>query len=139
MGFAAEQRERTRPVMPLAAMIDVLFLLLIFFMTISAFREQERDIDVELQQTQSEAAGTSPTAIIITVKDDGNYYIGDRPHTLDSLDQTLGALAEQWAEEQVIIRADKASPSGNLIAAIDVAKAAGFARVSLAGAQPTGE
>jgi len=136
MGFATEQRERTRPVMPLASMIDVLFLLLIFFMTISAMREQERDIDVELQQTSSETAGSSATAFIVTVAADGNYYIGDRPLNADDLNTTLLKLAEVDPEEQVSIRADRQSPSGNLIYAIDQAKAAGFARVSLAGAQP---
>ena len=136
MGFVTEQRERTRPVMPLASMIDVLFLLLIFFMTISALREQERDIDVELQQTTSDATGSSATAFIVTVSSDGSYYIGDRPLDAEALNETLGKLAEVDPDEQVIIRADKQSPSGNLIYAIDQAKAAGFARVSLAGAQP---
>lgn len=135
MGFASESRERTRPAIPLAAMVDIIFLLLIFFMTIAAFRAKEREIDVELQQIASTGSGSSPTAIIVTVRADGSLYLGERPHSPESLMTTLRELADQWSDEQVIVRADKTSASGRLLQAIDIARDAGFLRVSLAGAE----
>ena len=60
MSFATQTRERSAPVLPLAGMVDVLFLLLIFFMTASVFRDAELAVEVALPDSQSAAAEVGP-------------------------------------------------------------------------------
>ena len=92
MSFATPSRERTRPAVPLAAMIDVLFLLLIFFMTASVFREQDQLIDVDLPEAETATGVPSPTQITITIDPQDQIFIGEHRYTLSELRQTLGVL-----------------------------------------------
>lgn len=133
MSFTAPTRQHARPALPLAGMVDVLFLLIIFFMTTSVFREQERMIEVVLPQTASEGENEPRRApVIITVSESGGIYLGQKEHTLDSLRATLAALAESYPDEAVIVRGDRASALGLAVEVMDVAYAAGLQRVMIA-------
>ena len=132
MSFTAPTRPRSLPVLPLAAMIDVLFLLLIFFMTTSIFREQERMIDVSLPATESALPQAPQSPIVITVTRDGTIYLGDRPYDLDELRTTLDKLGRDFPDETVEIRGDGGSPLRRTIQVMDAAYAAGLHNVFLA-------
>ena len=132
MSFAGQTRQRTGPVLPLAAMVDVLFLLLIFFMTASAFREQEQQIDVSLPGTESDqSSGASPTAVYITVTDEGRIFVGDQPYSLEALTQLLNEMAREFADEVVVIRGDREGKWGLGVRILDLAYAAGFRDVRI--------
>jgi len=132
MSFSAETRPRTRPVLPLAAMLDIMFLLLIFFVTTSTLRQQESQINVALPAAKTAQAGsTSATHVIITVTKAGKVYLGDHPITMTKLGQTLKALGEQSPDESVIIRGDRKSPLGRSVHILDMAQAAGLNKASL--------
>jgi len=132
MSFATESRERSKPAIPLSAMVDILFLLLVFFMTVSVFREQERQIDVSLPATESAQPAASKTQIIITVTDDGGIFIGDRAYNFDTLRSTLTKLAQQFPNESVVIRGDKTSQFGLAVRVLDTAYSCGLRNVYLA-------
>lgn len=132
MSFASESRPRTQPVLPLSAMVDMLFLLLVFFMTVSAFREQDKQIDVSLPDTQTATAPQSKTPIIVTITEKGEIYIGDRPYQLDQLQATMGKLAQQFPNEMVVVRGDKGSAFGLAVQVMDVARASGLRNISIA-------
>lgn len=108
MGFAAESRERARPVLPLAGMVDILFLLLVFFMSTYSMREQELQIDVGMPASeQAEAGGTSAQRVIITYHSDGRIFLGERPVAMRNLETELARLAEITTDQPVILRGDK--------------------------------
>lgn len=133
MSFASETRARSAPVLPLSAMVDVLFLLLTFFMTASVFREQELQIGVDLPAAETAQGGQGgATQITITVTGEDRIYLGEREHTLDSLRQTLADLATQFPDEAVVIRGDKGSSFGLAVQIMDVAQRAGLRDISVA-------
>lgn len=133
MGFTSESRERSRPVLPLAAMVDVLFLLLIFFMTASVFREQELQIDVALPAADTAAPGEQGgTQVVISLTEDGRVFLGARELTEQELALTLAQLAQQYPDEAVVIRGDQLSKYGQAVHLMDLAKDAGFTNVTLA-------
>ena len=132
MSFAAEQRDRGQPVLPLAAMVDILFLLLIFFMTASAMREEERSIDVSLQQTGSGQAGGSVTPVIISITASDEIFIGEQSYTIDALRGALDAIAATTPNEAIVIRGDKKSDLGTTEKILDIAYAVGMTNVRLA-------
>ena len=132
MSFASESRERSKPELPLSAMVDILFLLLVFFMTVSVFRENERQIDVSLPATDSAESASSKTQIIITITSDGGIFIGDRAYNFESLRTTLTRLAEQFPDESVVIRGDKTSQFGLAVRVLDTAYSCGLRNVNIA-------
>lgn len=129
MSFAAPMRERSRPVLPLAAMVDILFLLLIFFMTVSVFREQDVYVEVAPPAIESGQPGTGGSAIIITVTGDGDIYIGDRRFTLPELRAALNDLSQQFANEPVYIRGDESATHGRVMQVKDTIFESGFTNV----------
>ena len=133
MSFSSPTRSRTGPMLPLASMVDVLFLLLIFFMTASVMREQERAIDVSLPRQQSATtAGRVHTQLLTPVTEDGGIYVGTTKYTPPTLRQTLARLAQQFPDEAIVIRADQNSRLGLTVQIMDIAYDVGLRNVHLA-------
>lgn len=127
MSFASETRMRTRPVLPLAAMVDIMFLLLIFFITTSTLRQQASQIDVTLPTAKTGNTGsTDATRVIISITKNGTIYLGTHTVTLAKLGDTLRALAGESQNESVVIRADRQSPWGLGLHVMDLARDAGL-------------
>jgi biopolymer transport protein ExbD len=133
MSFSAPLRARAGPALPLASMIDVLFLLLIFFMTASVLREQERAIDVSLpRQESSDTDGGLHTQLLITVTQGGEIYVGATKYEIPRLRQILADLVKQFPDEAVVIRGDQNSRLGLTVHIMDMAYAVGLRHVYLA-------
>ena len=136
MSFTTTVRQRSSPMLPLAGMVDILFLLLIFFMTISAFREYDQQIDVSLPATEVGETDDTPTQIVITITKDDEVYLGEKQYTHEQLEKTLGGLAESFPDESVFIRGDRASRLNTAVQVMDSAYKAGLHNVFIATAQP---
>lgn len=133
MGFAAESRERARPALPLAGLIDVLFLLLIFVMSTYTIREQETQVDIGLPASETGEAGSAQAVkIYISFDRDGQLYLGDRPVPMADLRGELEELASFAPDQPVIIRGDRSAQYGVLLEIMDQAKLAGLSDVKLA-------
>ena len=140
MSFASETRERSRPVLPLAAMVDILFLLLIFFMTASTMRDQELRMQVDLPESQTaQAAGAQPPGVVVTFDAKSRIYVGQREVSLPQLQDLLSELKQASPHESVVVRGDVAGGWGLGIKIMDVAKAAGITDVSAATVEPLQE
>lgn len=135
MSFAGESRQRTAPVLPMAAMVDMLFLLLIFFLYQAAQRDQEREMPIQLQSATSAQDAAAITPIVITVDDKNRIYIGPRQYTVDSLKSALQALANQLPGESVVVRGDKTADLGTAVQVMDLARSVGLNNVVLATAK----
>jgi biopolymer transport protein ExbD len=131
MSFTAATRDRQAPVVPLAGMIDVMFLLLVFFMTASVFREQERQIDVSLPEASS-AAESRPRQFEVTVKDDGTIWLYGDQYTSQTFPAKLRELKAALPNDAVVIRGDRNTPLEYVVSVMDMAYAADFRNVFLA-------
>ncbi len=94
----------------LTPLIDVVFLLLIFFLVATRFAEEEREMDIVLPEA-SEAAPliVKPSHLFINVDKDGQYFVGGEQLDVAELE---AALRQAWAnnpeqQESRIIRGDK--------------------------------
>jgi biopolymer transport protein ExbD len=96
-------------VLDLTPMIDMVFNLLIFFMVVSQFAEEERALKVLLPSGSEAMPLTArPKEIFINIDQAGNYYIGSRRLTADELDRYLtDAVTNNPLSQTAIIRADK--------------------------------
>jgi len=140
MSFAAESRERSRPVLPLAAMVDVLFLLLIFFMTASVFREAEAQIDIDVPEAQTaQPADTRTDQVTVNIKADNRVYLGERVVPVERLADELARLVDEAGVKAVVIRGDTGSAYGVFVKVTDQAKLAGIDDISVAALRPAEE
>jgi biopolymer transport protein ExbD len=137
MSFATTTRERSAPVLPLAGMVDVLFLLLIFFMTASVFRDQELSMDVSLPTSETASAEAGPaTQIVISIGEDDRVYLGEREVPMDNLFGILRDLQEVAPNDSVVVRGDQVSNLGTAVQVMDLAQQAGLTNVSIATIRP---
>lgn len=132
MGFASESRERARPVIPLAGMVDILFLLLIFFMSTYSMREQELMVDIGLPASETAEPGTTQAQrVIVSFDEEGRVYLGQRLVPIADLTGEMTKLAEINPDQPVILRGDRAAQYGLQMQIIDAANAAGLTDVRL--------
>lgn len=113
----------------LAPLIDVVFLLLIFYV-VAATVSQSAAVPIQRPSvSQAEALPVRP--LQITLSADGAGWLGNQPwqhHDLASLRHALG----QRQTDQVVIHADERLPSGQLLAVIDTCRAAGADAIAVA-------
>ena len=133
MSFSQPSRQRLAPTLQLAGFVDILFLLLVFFLTASVFREQERQVPISLYEAES--AELSPevgTQLVVTTTGDGQVFLGPREVTLGELRAALTELAERFPDESLVIRSDVESRVGLFARVTDIARSAGIADVQFA-------
>ncbi|MCR4290194.1 MAG: biopolymer transporter ExbD [Candidatus Scalindua sp.] len=116
-----------KPVINIASLVDVLFLLLIFFMVTSAFVEQP-NIKLELPSTRhSEVSKVERT--VLTISRDGQLFLRDKPVDKQNLEKELRRLMLDTGDEVLVLKADKMVPYGDVVDIMDYAKGAGFKKV----------
>lgn len=110
-------------------LIDIVFLLLIFFMVTSVFIE-ETGVDIQKPSAMS-ARELSQNSILLAVTAEGEVYFDNRPVAINSLRGLVARLLRE-KPRPVILLADEASRGGILVRVIDECKLAGAEQVSLA-------
>lgn len=99
-------------------LIDVLFILIIFFTVSSTFLEQP-GIELTLPDAQTSQAHTAQKVIIYVDKDE-NIYLNDHMIPIDSLASRTVNLIKDQSEKSVILRADKTVEHGTVIHIMDI-------------------
>ncbi len=106
-------------------MIDMTFLLLIFFMVTSKLTDQQMSVPVDLPVAISAVAPGKAERDIVNLDGEGNYYIGDRLATKEELKAHLEERFADFPPLQVYLRADKNTPAKKVREIIDMAAEAG--------------
>lgn len=120
----------------LTPMLDVVFLLLIFFLAATTFAREEVELDLRLPQAKSGQAGKGKEPLVVNVFADGKVTVAGRPVSLEALRQKLVAAVERDAELSVLVRGDQDARFGAGIAVLDACRLAKIKKVDFA-AQPT--
>lgn len=112
----------------LTPMIDVVFLLMIFFLVAAKLEEDDRAIDVILPQAGAAKPLTSrPREFIVNVDRDGNLFAGARPVSSAELDRLLRQAAVDNPLRQVVtVRADENVAHKHVVAVMDACVRAGI-------------
>ncbi|WJW76779.1 biopolymer transporter ExbD [Thiohalobacter sp. IOR34] len=134
-------RRREDPEVNLTPLIDVVFLLLIFFMISTTF-DREAELRVELPQATAEPGEPPPELLEITVNARGQYFVNDQ-QVVNSQPQTLKRAMQQVLagrkELPVVIRSDGQAPYQAVVTVMDVARQLGLSQLSLATTQTPAE
>jgi len=116
-----------KPVINIASLVDVLFLLLIFFMVTSAFVEQP-NIKLELPSTRYSEVSKMEN-MVLTIARDGKLFLQDRPVDKKTLEKELRRVILDTGDEVLVLKADKFVPYGVVIDIMDAVKGAGFKKI----------
>jgi biopolymer transport protein ExbD len=125
-------KPRRRPVLELGItpLIDIVFLLLIFFMLTSRFVIQE-GIQVDLPVTDRSHVLQAETTVRITVQPEGTLMISDRPMSLRELDQYLMKQDPTYMLNPFEIRADRRASVQIVVSLLELLRNRGARRVTL--------
>lgn len=118
----------------LTPLIDVVFLLLIFFLVTSKFEEEdERRLNIVLPSATSASPMVNrPREIVVDIDARGNIYLRSQPTTLDELRETLtAAAANNPVNQAVVIRADAGTSFQPVVTVMDLCNEAGIADYSV--------
>jgi biopolymer transport protein ExbD len=123
-------RARRQIFINITSLIDVIFMLLIFFAVSSTFLEQP-GMKLELPAAQS-ADIAQVKSYILFLAEDGAMRLNEKPVTLADLPKTLEAALPQMAEQSLTLFADKNVAHGNVVKVMDLARQAGVKKLVVA-------
>ncbi|MEJ2345598.1 MAG: biopolymer transporter ExbD [Gammaproteobacteria bacterium] len=125
-----EGRRRGRGTPNLTPLIDVVFLLLVFFMLTSHFVREEA-INVDLPTAESGEAVEADARLELILDARGRVLMHDRIVTLESLEPALRTELAARKDKVVRIRGDRAASLGGAVAVLDAARKAGASGIDL--------
>ena len=119
------------------AMMDVVFLLLCFFVTSQIFAQWETEIDVALPTAETATAPRRlPGEVIVNLLADGSLVMNGRTLTEDDLRSTMDRLVALYPGQPVLLRADKATPYEHVVRVLDICRKADIWNISFATLAP---
>ena len=110
----------------LTPLIDVVFLLLIFFLVATQFAQEDLQLPVKLPSAASALPMTiDPEVMIINVADDGRYFVEGEYLTVEQLQSKITqAVSDNPINQTVVIRGDRQVPYQSIVSVLDVCHAA---------------
>ena len=132
MNFRKDKRSRA-PAVQMASLMDIVFLLLCFFVTSSVFSQWETEVSITLPTAKSATIpGRMPGEIILNLNADGKVSVNGHALSLEEVTKRLTRIAENFPGQPVVIRADKTCSYETLMSLIDACRTANVWNFSLA-------
>ncbi len=127
------KRSTVAGTLSLTPLIDVVFLLLIFFLVTSEFEDQERRLDIVLPNaTTAVPMAGKPREVVVDIDAAGTTYVRGDPVSSDELEQLLATAVDRNPTNQsVIIRADRDTAFQPVVSVMDVCNRTGVSQYSV--------
>jgi biopolymer transport protein ExbD len=122
--MASEYRRHSAMALNLTPLIDIVFLLLVFFMLTAHFIEDEA-IPIDLPDASNSTASEDEGFVEITLTPDGELLVDDRPTPVERLEETLRGALHAPGKRFVRLKGDRSARFGLGVKVIDAARAAG--------------
>ncbi len=129
MGF--RRRHSEPPRVDLTPMVDVVFLLLIFFMISTTFVETP-GLTINLPKSSTQQVKKDPQEVRVYLRADGTIYLEKQQIVLNDLIDQLATYGDKAADTTFLLMADKEVKHGSVVELMDTAKAAGFSKLAIA-------
>jgi len=134
-----QNRRREEPDVNLTPLIDVVFLLLIFFMVSTTF-QRETEISIDLPEASGPQMQAKKKEVEISIDAKGRYFVNQQ-EVVNTQVETLKRAIQQAAGDQkkprIILSADRMTPHQSVIRAMDAARQLGFVNMTFATTKPS--
>jgi biopolymer transport protein ExbD len=120
------RKHRRPPMINIIPLIDVLVVLLIFYIATTVFKKPEPKIKIVLPDSHRAKVTQDTPPIILTVSEDSKIFLGDEPVEIDQLSELLKSKMAADPNFKVAMKADTKAPFGFIVKIMDAAHAAGM-------------
>ncbi len=111
----------------MAPLLDVMFILIIFFLATTTFEKEERDTRVNLpEESEGQSLSSSTKLIVINVRKNNAYVLLNRQVTVEEMTELVKQSVAENPDVKVLVRADQEALHGYVARAISVCKGAGI-------------
>lgn len=122
-----QARPRRQAAINITSLIDVIFMLLLFFMITSTFLEQP-GIRLELPAAKS-ASVTEPQEVVLSVDRGGGLFLNRRPLKLEDLEAEIRKVLPGMKDGALVLKADQEVAHGMVVRIMDLAKRGGVKKL----------
>ena len=124
-------RKRRAPSVIIVSLIDILAILLIFFIVTTTFQRNQPQLQINLPEskTAEEAPAENTQPLVLRIKSADQITLDEKPVTLDALAVALKALREQAPDRPIAMQADREAPFGVVVKALDALRDAGVKNI----------
>lgn len=128
-----KMQDLEEPTLNLTPMIDIVLLLVIFFMVGTQFTDAERHYDISLPTvTEARPLTGGPDEMIVNVAQSGDIYLGDTIVTVGQLEEQLVAAKKKYAGQAVVIRGDREIAYQTVMTLLNTCQKSGINNIQLA-------
>jgi len=125
------RREEEDAAIDMTPMLDIVFIMLIFFIVTTSF---VKEAGIEVIKPEANQAKAEPKAnIFIAVSSNGDIWMDKRMVDVERVQANLEKMLAEQATDTVIIQADEEAKHGKVVAVMDQIKAAGIDKIVVAG------
>jgi len=126
-----KQKKEEEPMLGITPLIDIVFLLLIFFMLTSHFHVAS-GVPIRLPKITQNAYDGKDQEIILAIDRTGRTYLKGEKSEVKNLGPRLKELVEKEGVKKIILQADKEAAHGMVVQVMDLAKRAGISSIVIA-------
>lgn len=121
------------PTIQIAPLVDIAFITLIFFMTLSVFYQMENELSINVPKaTESKEMGRTPGEIVININREGKVVVNQKAFAPEELKAMLKRLSTLYPNQAVIIRADSLTHHADVIHVLDACASASIWNIAFA-------
>lgn len=124
-------KKRRAPVLIILPLIDILAILLIFFIVTSTFKKRQPQMQINLpdSKTAAEASDMEKEPVLLRVRGAEEISLDDRPVPIASLAQSLREILIAQPGRPLALQADREAPFGIVVQVLDALKEAGIKNI----------
>ena len=124
-------RKRRAPSIIIVSLIDILAILLIFFIVTTTFRKNQPQLQINLPESKSaeQAPAEKDEPVVLSVKNADEISLDGKPVTLDLLADALKTVRAQAPARPIAMHADREAPFGVVVKVLDALKDAGIKNI----------
>ncbi len=122
------RRRRVSPVITIVSLVDILTMVLIFFVYTTTFKTATPQVQIVLPEVKDKSQATSEAKpAFLAISKTGEIFLDDKPITVDELGAAMKKL--QGENRNVAMRADEEAPFGKIMSVLDALKGAGVEHI----------
>lgn len=124
-------RKRRAPSIIIVSLIDILAILLIFFIVTTTFRKNQPQLQINLPEskTAEQAPAEKDEPAVLRIKSAEQITLDEKPVTLDTLGEALKSLRSQAPSRPIAMQADREAPFGVVVSVLDALRDAGIKNI----------
>ncbi len=139
MKFRPQQHIEESPTDYLIPLMDVLFILITFFVVAFSMSRIETEVNISVPASEStDKALQDVGQVVINVRSDGTLVVNQVEQSLAQLENRLSTIASVNLKQAIVVRGDKSTAYEHIFNVLDTCRKVGLYHVSFASQSPTG-